>query len=278
MLSAMFGAILSAAISPPPAVAAPRYSCEKIEGLEAVSIPPGEGLRFIILGEMHGTVQQPRFFGNLVCNLSLRHPLNVLIELATSSTPAIQAYVASDGSPEAKRLFLSDAIWDPKIADGRNSEAMFELIERLRKLKQSGADLQVYGTQPDYLETADQFYGELARANDWAKIAASRSQALNVVFVGAAHAALKDNGRYGFIPAAGHLRPSDIFAIGPIEEGGEQWSLDVSPTGQPLIGVHKVKGRPVAKSGITVVRDASSGWNAIYTFGEPAHPSSPARR
>ncbi len=109
------------------------------------------------MGEMHGTVQQPRFFGSLICNASLQRPLNVLLEFATRSTPALQAYVTSDGSAEAKRRFLSDALWDPQYADGRNSAAMFELIERLRTLKQAGADLQVYGTQPDYLETADQY-------------------------------------------------------------------------------------------------------------------------
>ena len=278
MVPIFLAAILATSTAGRSTPASSHYSCPDVKGLNLLHAPKGSGIHFVIVGELHGTVQQPRFFGDLVCKLSQEHALNIMLEFATRSTSTIQAYVASGGSAAAKRQLLSNAIWDPKYGDGRNSVAMFDLIERLRELKKAGANLQVYATQPDYLETPDQFYGELARADDWAKIAAAHADALNIILVGAAHAALNDNDNYGFLPAAAHLRPADVVAIGPTKEGGDQWSLDVSPTGQPQMGVYPIKGRPAYDDGIKATRDRASGWDATFSFGQPAKASPPARR
>lgn len=271
-LSIFLAATDPAQISPS---ASTSYSCGNFDGIDRVLDQSDGKRRFIIVGEAHGTVQVPLLFEKLVCNASSREPVNVLLELRKGATAAVQRYVASDGSPGARRALFDDEIWDPKWADGRSSEAIFKLVEALRGMKHSGLDIEVYCTQPDDRPRADQFYGEVWRAADWALIAAQRPNALNLILVGSAHAALNDNRNLRFLPAAAHLRPSDVLAIGPFPEGGAQWGLDISPSGKPLMGVHALPGKPADRPGIVMLPDASSGWNAHYAFGEPAQPSPP---
>lgn len=252
------------------------YTCPAFPGADAIVGLEGTK-RFIIVGEKHGTEQAPQLFGTLVCRVSLHRSVNVLLEYRKSSTDALQAYLRSDGSAAARSVFLANDIWDTRWADGRNSRAMFALIEALRALRHAGAHIEIFGTQPDYLTLAPQYYDELARADDWAKIAAAHPKGLNLILVGTAHAALRDNNELGFLPAAAHLRQEDVLAIGPTPEGGAQWSLDVSPAGQPQMGIHPLPGKP-AKPGIVVLRDATSGWNARYMFGVAARPSPPEKQ
>lgn len=261
--------------------ALPRHSvapqtCESFPGVDAVIALAAEGKRFIIVGEKHGTEQAPRLFGTLICGISRRRPVNVFLELHAGSTTAVQVYIESDGSGPARQAFLANEIWDPRYADGRNSRAMFELVESLRRLKQAGAPIRVFGTQPDYPTLRPQFYSELGRANGWATLAVAHPEGVNLILVGTAHAALRDNDDLGFYPAAAHLRPEDVLSIGPLQEGGAQWALNLSDTGQPLVGISALPGRP-GRRGIVMLGNSASGWNATYAFGEPARPSPPQR-
>jgi hypothetical protein len=120
--------------------------------------------------------------------------------------------------------------------------------------------------------------GKPARAADWSRIAADRPTAVNLILVGAAHAALSDNDHLGFLPAAAHLRSVDVLAIGPSDEGGSNWSLDISPKGEPLTGAHALPGKPSRPAGLVATPDRSQGWDALLAFGEPALPSPPARQ
>jgi len=226
------------------------------------------------MGEKHGTEQAPHLFETLVCAVSRRHPVNVFLELQAGATTAVQVFIESDGSEQARQAFLATDIWNPRYADGRNSQAMFDLVDGLRRMRRAGAPIRVFGTQPDYPTLAPQFYSELSRANDWARLALVHPDGVNLILVGAAHAALRDNDDLGFLPAAAHLRPADVLAIGPVEEGGAQWTLNLSDTGQPIVGISPLPGRPSTR-GVVLLESNASGWDATYAFGEPARPSAP---
>ena len=252
------------------------YACDSFPGLEEVVALAGTGTRFIVMGEKHGTEQAPRLFGTLVCGVSRRRPVNVFLELRAGSTTAVQAFIDSDGSEHARQTFLAHDIWNPRFADGRNSQAMFALIDLLRRLRRAGAPIQVFSTQPDYPTLAPQFYSELGRANGWAALGVAHPEGVNLILVGSAHAALRDNDDLGFLPATAHLRSADVLSIGPVEEGGAQWALNLSDTGQPVVGISALPGRPGTR-GIVMLDSNASGWNATYAFGEPARPSPPQR-
>ena len=94
---------------------------------------PGQ---IILLGETHGTKEAPLYVEQIVrialeCNLSV----TVGLELPRSDEFTIHQYLESNGSIWAKKRILELPFWSQDFQDGRASQAMFELIESLRKFR-----------------------------------------------------------------------------------------------------------------------------------------------
>ncbi|MGX6648831.1 hypothetical protein ACWCOP_12920 [Maricaulaceae bacterium MS644] len=96
---------------------------------------------FVIVGERHGTRQAPRFFAELVCALSGAAPVIAGLEMEAESQPALDAFMASDGSQTALEALTSIHHWS--LRDGRASQAMLDLLIRMRDLKAAGQDIDL---------------------------------------------------------------------------------------------------------------------------------------
>jgi len=99
----------------------------------------------LLLGEMHGTEQAPKFADAMVC-LALARGESVVLGLEQSSMEQerIDTYLASDGSEAARQaLFVGSSFWNSRFRDGRSSLAKLELIELSRHRMADGADLSV---------------------------------------------------------------------------------------------------------------------------------------
>lgn len=96
---------------------------------------------FVIVGERHGTRQAPHFFGELVCALGEAAPVIASLEMEAEFQPALDAFMASDGSAEALEALTSIPHWS--LRDGRASQAMLDLLIRLRDLKAAGRDIDL---------------------------------------------------------------------------------------------------------------------------------------
>lgn len=114
--------------------AAPRPRCASLPGAEQLWTRPG--LRFIIVGEMHGTTEAPAIFADLICwAREVKRPIIVGIELRDQ--PALDIFFMGSGNDGPRiRELLSAEEW--KGRDGRTSTAMLTLLERLRVLKGVG--------------------------------------------------------------------------------------------------------------------------------------------
>jgi hypothetical protein len=114
--------------------------CDTIPGMENI-IAPG---KIILLGEIHGTQEGPQYVAQVVCH-ALRKDLNVTVglELPQSDQSVINAYLNSKGNESAIASVLSLSFWGREYQDGRASQAMFELIEYLRKLKETQANIDL---------------------------------------------------------------------------------------------------------------------------------------
>jgi hypothetical protein len=98
----------------------------------------------IHVGEMHGTVEIPRWFGELVCHATkLPGAVRVALEVPAEEDAAIAVYLKSAGAPADRAALLRGAFWTDKFQDGRRSQAMLELIDRVRKLRKDGADVDI---------------------------------------------------------------------------------------------------------------------------------------
>ncbi len=110
-------------------------SCEPAEGLA-----PLLGTRTVLLlGEMHGTEQSPRFVGMAVCH-ALRKglPVTVALEIPRGEEPAGEAFLASAGTDQDRAALLTSPFWNRDYQDGRSSHAMLALIGYLRGLVRAG--------------------------------------------------------------------------------------------------------------------------------------------
>src|SRR5690554_1179150 len=116
--------------------AATSQPCSQIPGWEQV-LARAE-TRWIVIGEMHGSNEVPELFADAVCRTAQSRRVVVGIEQPASQQEAIDAFLDSDGGEAARRDFMEAAMWHGPMKDGRSSEAIFRLFERLRQMKAAG--------------------------------------------------------------------------------------------------------------------------------------------
>jgi hypothetical protein len=91
--------------------------------------------RLVIFGELHGTNEIPALVGEFACWRSAQSQDIILgLEIHQSEQPAIDAYLSSAGTMADQKRLTSGDFWS-RIKDGRSSEAMVRLIDRVRRLQ-----------------------------------------------------------------------------------------------------------------------------------------------
>ncbi|QDE66451.1 hypothetical protein BHS09_05220 [Myxococcus xanthus] len=105
-------------------------------------VKPGGAL---LLGEMHGTQEVPRFVAQASCQAAVAGmPVTVGLELPLESQARVEAFLESAGA-EADWLKLMEApFWRSPYPDGRSSEAVANMLEQLRQLRSRGLDVDVF--------------------------------------------------------------------------------------------------------------------------------------
>src|SRR5271157_1838404 len=113
-------------------LAIPAFACSPLPGADSLWRKPA--LRFLIVGEMHGSAEAPAIFADLVCAaLASKRPIVVGVERSTAEQGAIDAFLTGENHEAATRAFLSHKGWH--TFDGRSSRAMLEMLESLRALR-----------------------------------------------------------------------------------------------------------------------------------------------
>ncbi|CAM4150162.1 hypothetical protein [Corallococcus exiguus] len=101
--------------------------------------------RVMLLGELHGTQEVPRFIAQSVCQLvTSGMPVTVGLELPVENEERITTFLQSQGG-EVDWLKLMEApFWRSPYPDGRGSEAVANMLEQLRQLRAQGLDVAVF--------------------------------------------------------------------------------------------------------------------------------------
>ncbi|NBD07467.1 hypothetical protein [Corallococcus silvisoli] len=99
----------------------------------------------LLLGELHGTQEVPRFIAQAVCQLvTSGMPVTVGLELPVENEARITTFIQSQGG-EVDWLKLMEApFWRSPYPDGRGSEAVANMLEQLRQLRVQGLDVEVF--------------------------------------------------------------------------------------------------------------------------------------
>lgn len=231
--------------------------------------------RFLFIGETHGTAEAPAAFADLVCLALEQGPVTAALEFPTAMQPSLDAFMEAESDEAVRAAILSYPYGPFRFHDGRGSEAMIEMLLRLRALGRDGRDLTVVATVPDSprLPGFGQSYAELDRAAVWVEAARARPEARVLVFVGRVHAekARRVGSPIG-LPAAAHIRPEDSLSLAVARQGGEAW-LCLDECGAAAI----TPGDDPDLRGVVLAPDLDAAFDGVLALG-PSTPSPPTPR
>lgn len=269
--------LIAAACSPKPAPvvvhakprAASALECAEVAGLDNL-FAPGSGL---LLGEMHGTEQSPAFLANAAC-LALRAglPVTVALEIPREETSRIDAFLSSPGGEKDRDALLAGPFWRADYQDGRRSRAMFDLLERLRQLHESGrpvrTELLDRTEKPSSSTERDRWLAEaLAVAFD------KTPEGVVIGLLGNIHSRIRPGVPWDpdFETAGSVLlkqKPGlHVTALDVSYRGGEAWTCTSAEASS--CQARAIKGRPQdPPQGIEIFPEIANGHHGVYRVGD----------
>ena len=248
--------------------AAPERSCVPINGAARLWLRPG--LRFVIVGEMHGTVETPAIFRDLVCSaFGAKRPILVGVEL--SEQREIDLFMRSRNDEAALRSLLSKKEWSQN--DGRRSHAMLTLLRELRAFRMQGLVSSVVAFA-NALPKESAAQGEKRMAAALRAAASKNPDALVIVLTGNVHACkrmLPDVGSYPLLAA--FLPAAETVSLFVTDKGGDAWNCQ-----SDVCGPHTLQPSGGDERGINLSPAACPlpGYDGVLSTGVRATPSSPA--
>ena len=244
--------------------------CRPVPGASDVWSRPK--LRFVLVGEMHGTTETPEVFGDLVCAAQeLNRPLLVGIERPSAEQKAIDRFLASEDHDEAVRALLREPGWN--VLDGRSSRAMLALLEELRTFRLRGGINGVIAF--DDARTGEPPAQREQRMAGMLIAAAGRvPDCLVIVLTGNLHASQKPVARLGAYPWMVMLLPSgETLSLLVTDRGGDAW-----PQTTDGCGAHVLPPSGGDERGIVLgeARAVKRGFDGALSTGLPSTASPPA--
>ncbi|MBJ6761384.1 hypothetical protein JGU66_11465 [Myxococcaceae bacterium JPH2] len=99
----------------------------------------------LLLGELHGTQEVPRFIAQAACQVaSAGVKVSVGLELPVENEQRMETFLASKGEEEDWLRLMDAGFWRSPYPDGRGSEAVANMLEQLRLLRAQGLDVKVF--------------------------------------------------------------------------------------------------------------------------------------
>jgi hypothetical protein len=238
-----------------------------------------------MVGETHGTNEAPALFADLVCAASKTRHVVVALEQPPEDQPAIDAFMKSDGGAEARAQFLKAGMWNQAMKDGRSSQAMLKLLERLRQLKQEGrirgvAAFQDYDLAVPFSDANEGINRGMAALLE--RVAAANPDALVLGYGGSVHMSHDDVPGTAIPSAAGRLPKSETVSVFVEGQEGSIWNCLYAGAGMQC-GQHPyLPQTQVCKPGVrevVPVREGQvllRGYDAVACAGKPFTASPPA--
>lgn len=250
---------------------------ETIPGCQAL---PGAGtlwsrpnLRFVLVGEMHGTSESPAIFRDLVCDAtSGKRPVVVGIERSSREQKALDTFMAPGNHEAATSALLAERGWSR--FDGRSSQAMLLLLEALRVLRLKGRISEVVAFDDNRPgESSAQREDRMASA----LIAAAdhHANALVIALTGNLHASKKLIAGFGSHPLMAMLLPTEqTVSLLVTDKGGDAWSEMEEDGCRP----HKHPSSGGERCGIVLSESAAPipGFDGVLSTGLTSSASFPA--
>ena len=118
----------------------PAFGCPEVAGLGFLL----KERTVLLLGEIPGTVESPRFVADLLCNVvASGHTAAVALQLPEMESGVVAKYLDSEGSLEDRRALMTESEELAQYFDGRFSESMVQLLESIRELRVRGGEIHL---------------------------------------------------------------------------------------------------------------------------------------
>lgn len=103
-----------------------------------------ETARVLLVGELHGTVECPAMFGDLVFAAARRGPVDVGLELPSTEQAELEHFLAVPDDAARRARWFTRPLFAPSCQDGRTSRAMQALLDRLGRYRAQGMPIDVF--------------------------------------------------------------------------------------------------------------------------------------
>jgi hypothetical protein len=227
-MSTGFPFFLLFSLRAPTAVAA----CSLIPGAD--QIWARESVRWVLVGELHGSNEAPTAFGDLVCD-ALAHGkhITVAFERPSSEQLALDQILLARDASAAKQELLSQSGWRDDGEDGRASGAMLDLLMTLRELRTSHSELTLFAFDAPFTGNATGARDE-AMGKALLSLRDKKPKDLILVLTGNAHAF--QSPMFGYDTAAMYLPTGERLSLEMTDNGGEAWATSFSGACGPSQG------------------------------------------
>jgi hypothetical protein len=251
-------------------------TCADIPG--TASLWADDKLRYLLFGEVHGTREIPALFADIVCH-ALQQRRRVVVGLEyrpQDNQTAFDQYLKSAGTDQDKAQLLQAPFWSER--SGRASQAMFALVEQLRRFRHADLPVQLMGFDPIAATAGTSAEREAGMAASL--ITAANSNQLVIALTGTVHA--DQNGIHfmeqPFRSAVGWLPPEATRSFRFLPVGGEAWFCQAPAPGQAdECKVHRGAGRvAVTAVGLQHGRELFPGFDGAFSTGSQYSASPPS--
>jgi len=246
-------------------------SCSPVPGAD--QIWSKASVRWVFIGELHGSNETPAAFRDLVCDaIAQGKHVTVALERPTSEQAALDNILTARDLAKARDSLLQLPGWK-QVLDGRGSEAMLRLLISLRELRRLHPDLRVVAFDAPY--TGGAGGREQAMANALRSLSTAKPHDLVLILTGNLHA--MQASKRGYDLAAMYLPPKEILSLEVTDRGGESWGESLEEGCGPSKGG---VGDKDAKKPYGIFLDPSLApfgkVDGVLSLGVPLTPSAPA--
>lgn len=234
--------------------------------------------RVLLVGEVHGTVECPAVFGDLVFAAARRGPVSAGIDLPSTEQAELDHFFAGPEDPERRARWLARPLFTSPRQDGRTSRAMMGLLDRLARYRTHGLPIEIFAFDAPAQGDLPDEHRDLRMARIIAERAGDRTRQV-IALMGNVHNQLDRSTPWApeFRTAAMHLR--DMLVDDDLRSLTLDWVIGTAwQETEHGIGEHVSNGFHVAPVGSVVVERTGEGapWHhAILNLGT-LHASPPA--
>ena len=179
------------------------------------------GVRWVLVGELHGSNETPAAFLDLVCDaLALGRRVTVALERPTSEQADLEGILAAKDLSTAREALLSQRVWKD-VLDGRGSDAMLSLLLGLRELRRGYPELSVAAFDAPFASDAP---GARDEAMGRALLALENKEPKNLILIFTGNVHVMRAPMFGYDFAAMYLPVQESLSLEVTDVGGESWS------------------------------------------------------